>query len=357
MIRKSKSPHDRIEKELEKILVAEIGYRIRTDGKRADSVFDPDSSPQAVAQRIESINREIVLAHNRGDTARHLGRFFAASLQMMPGGRLFIREAEASPASYRIYLSVKSRCQALLASALHSMEHDRSMEDDRLRRLFDRKRRDFTASAALLEEIAEKTAGAEDIWRRFPKSRVVSPRDEDEAVSYLKEGMECRLRLDAIESGYLEWKGRDARIDPALRKLRRAIHKAKKSLSKQDRNASRHLMAGAGALFKLYRKTPPEIERIDTFLEYSEILVRYRDLFDSLGDRHRKERVEGFIKAVGKTLNRLQTAPRQEKAAPDISDVRRAAIFYRRAFFALLPVTLLLALFSAYCIFRAEGLP
>ena len=295
----AKTPH-RLSAALDAIISAQLRERIGRRRKRRD--------PDTVADAIERAIRELVLAHQAGRIDRHLPAVFTAALRFRPGGTLHFTADDLSGRSRAEYQARLDRFEAILSAALHAGD------DPTLRHLFQRKLKQFDTALAAIETAIALREETEAVWRRVPKPRIMKPRDEDEAVAYLKDVAEVRTELDDIRARYEVIKAGGC-PDVALEPLRRTIHKADKGIATQRRRAAKYLLDQAASVHKAYRSTPAEVAHVDTFMAQQEALERFAALFDGAGDTDRRDQIRGWIEAIATTRTTLSEKIDRRKQA------------------------------------------
>lgn len=304
-MRKEKQ-YQRIEKQLDKIIVSEISARF--SGKRKKQ------NPGKVREIIEKRNREIVAAHQRGSVALIVPALFKGYLQIQEGGALYFEKGDFSHSEFEIYFGRKSRLKALANASLNAMT------DERLIQIIYRKKSIFEEEYRKAKELIELIEKADEIRRRADETDLAIPKDESEAVSYLKEIAPLNAEVQKIESRYIELKQSDY-VAQVLQQLQNAINLAFKSISSQSKRASEFLFLKASAIFKNYKATRADIAGIDAFMRQKEALVRYYTIFDSIGDDQRKNQVNGFISVIERSIEKLRGGvERQKQLETEISE-------------------------------------
>ncbi len=283
--------YQKTEQALNRIITAEINDRL--------AVRKRLPHPAEVAATLERVNREIVQAHQSGSLFDKLPRLFQVSLQLNKDGRLHLDSQGTAPAEYRHYLAKKRRFDALMAASLFGLRNTA------LKSLVNMKSERFERTRQKAVQVMDWVKEAREIRESLPKRRFTKPRDEEEAVALLKEMSAHRARLEELESRYAVFEG-DKGLENALAKLRHALNQAVRAIDRQSKRSVKFIMGQAGVVFKMYQSTPADITHIDTFISQKDELKRYRDLFDALGDRERRDQVAGFMETVDATVERLQ---------------------------------------------------
>ncbi len=283
--------YQKTEQALNRIIVAEINDRL-TARRRPPH-------PGEVSATLERVNREIVQAHQTGSLFDKLPRLFQVSIQLKEGGRLHLDSQEMPAPEFRHYMAKKRRFEALMAASVFGLRNTSLKSLIHLKsEVFERTRRKSVEVMALVKE-------ARDIQDALPRRKLIKPRNEEEAVTLLKEISEYRARLDEIESRYAVFEG-DKGLENGLTKLRQAINRAARAMDQQSRRSVKFLLDQAGVVFKMYQSTLADIANIDTFIAQKDELRRYRDLFEALGNEERRDQVAGFMETVDATVERLQ---------------------------------------------------
>jgi len=410
---KQKNIYQKLEDELDKIILSEISSRI--DGEHKNL------SPDAINNILEKKNREIVEAHQQGNIASNLPLLFSGYLQTKEGGELYLSEKDLNSTEWENYIEKKGRLEVLFGASLNALH------EPELKHIVNEKNRKF-------DEIYHKTnlallliQNALNIKEEADETEQFIPRDEEETVSYFREIAPLKARLQEIESRCTELR-EDNCISQALQKLQTTIHLASKSIESKSKRASEFIFNQATAVFQNYKSTIPDISNANRIMLQKEEIARYKRLFESIGDENRKNQTGEFISVIEKKLAHLQkniekqkeqesliseknsrkinevyeeflvikenygdgkidTRSRKKKSAlklkkcsdilksnghrvkareiemflnstglvndkePDsVESFRSRYIFYKRAFFSLLPFTLVLALISFYYI-------
>jgi hypothetical protein len=283
--------YQKTEQALNRIITAEINDRL--------AVRKRLPHPAEVSATLERVNREIVQAHQSGSLFDKLPRLFQVSLQLNRDGRLHLDSQNTPPAEYRHYMAKKRRFDALMAASLFGLRNTA------LKSLVNMKSERFERARQKAVQVMEWVKEAREIRESLPKRRFIKPRDEEEAVALLKEMSAHRARLEELKSRYAVFEG-DKGLENALAKLRHALNQAARAIDQQSKRSVKFILGQAGVIFKMYQSTPADIANIDTFISQKDELKRYRNLFDALGDRERRDQVAGYMETVDATVQRLQ---------------------------------------------------
>jgi hypothetical protein len=303
---KKEKQYRRIEKQLDKIIVSEINARF--SGKRKKQ------NPGKVREIIEKRNREIVTAHQRGSVALMVPALFKGYLQIQEGGELYFEKGDFSNSEFEIYFGRKSRLQALANASLNAMT------DETLIQTIYRKKSIFEEEYRKAKEVVKLIEKADEIRRRSDEIDLAIPKDEEEAVSYLKNIAPLKADVQKIESRYIELK-QSRYLAQVLQQLQNSINFAFKSIGSQSKKASEFLFLKASAVFKNYRATRANIAGIDAFIRQKEDLIRYYTIFDSIGDEDRRDQINSFVCVIEKSIEKLRGGvERQKQLETEISE-------------------------------------
>ncbi len=281
--------HQKIEAELDKIIIAEIN--IRFAGKRRRH-----KNPSKIKELIEKKNREIVRTHQRSKTATNLSTLFSGYLEIKEGGRLHFGERDLNKKEFESYLGKKNRLEALLGASLNTLE-----EEDLISIVY-RKKNIFDDEYAKAQEAMELVRQAEKIRQQADEPNLMVPDDEEAAISYLKEIAPLKASLQKTEIRYIEMK-EDVYIAEVLQQLQRAINLSFKSINLQTRKASRFLFEQARRIFQHHKSARSDPEEL---IRQKEALVRYYSIFDSISDENRKKQTRFFISTIETRITDLQ---------------------------------------------------
>ena len=255
---------------------------------------------------IEALNRRLVEAHQRGVTTALVPELLLGFLQLQPGGRLFAGPDGETPEEYRRYEGRRARFGTLFTAAVSALP------DPELSDLVRSKRALFREKLEGLRELVLLAEAARGIQLAAERTVAAPPGLEEQAVAYLNELAPLRSDLLALESRASAF-GEDSYLAEAHRHLERNFQAARRVLSERSRRAARFLFDQAGSLFQSFKATPTDISHLDQFLHQKEALIRYARLFESVGDRDRKERVDGFVAAIDAGVARLHKEIEQQK--------------------------------------------
>lgn len=137
----------KLENELDKIIIAEINSRLSKRKKIA---------PDTVNETIEEKIREIVRAHQDGKTASVIAPLFSACLQIRDDGKLSLDRRSSTIRQYESNLLKKGRLEVLLAASMNALNDDGAVETFRKKtETFDLKYRQILDIRRLAEEAGE----------------------------------------------------------------------------------------------------------------------------------------------------------------------------------------------------------
>ncbi|MDM8552633.1 hypothetical protein QUF72_21295 [Desulfobacterales bacterium HSG2] len=293
-----KTKCQKIEAELDKIIIAEINDRFAGRQKK--------QNPRKVKEIIEKKNREIVKTHQKGKTASNLPLLFSGYLQIQEGGKLYFGKRDLDKKEFESYLGKKNRLEALAGASLNTLREENLINIVyRRRKIFDDEYRKAKEVTALIEQTAEIRQNADEPGPMIPK-------DEETAVSYLKEIAPLKSALQKIESRYIELK-EDFYIADVLQQLQSSVNLAFKSITLQTQKTSRFLFDQARAVFQKHKTSRTGICSIEEFVRQKEELVRYYSIFDSIGDDNRKKQTKFFISTIETAIGNLQKDIVREK--------------------------------------------
>ena len=297
--------YQKIESELDKIIIAEIN--IRFTGKQKAK------NPWKIKEIIEKKNREIVKSHQRGKIASNLSMLFSASLQIKEGGKLYFGQYDLNKKDFESYVGKKNRFEALLGASLNTLG-----EEDLINIVY-RKRKIFDDEYDRAKEIITLVKQALEIRDTAETPDLMIPKDEASAISYLGEIAPLKAAVQKIESRYIELR-EDIYIEEMLKQLQSAINLTLKSITLQGQKASRFLFDQARAVFQSHKSAKTGISAVEEFIRQKEELVRYHSLFDSIGDENRKKQTGAFISTIEAAIVNLQKdAAKQKKREADVS--------------------------------------
>ncbi len=296
------SPENRytiLEQELDRIIRSELNTRMAGGQKKIYL--------SRINDIIERKNRQIVEAHQSGQIEAILTSVFPVYLQLKEGGRLYLTPEELTHNQYREYLNRKERFDTLFTAA------GMAAENPDLRAMVTEKRALFDTEVFKARELVQLIDTVGRINKEADMSIQVTPGLEETAIAYLKELAPLRSDLGAIEARALEYKKEDY-LGEGLQRLRQAIHSAAKSIARKEKKAAEFLFDKAGTIFGMYKSTPSDLSQLQSFMAQKKELLRYLDIFDSLGDEDRRYRIERFVAAVDGTLQNLQVEVERQKA-------------------------------------------
>lgn len=280
-----------LEKDLDAVVISELNKRFYQQSK-------PMGFEETI-QQIESFNRQIVEAHQAKTIDIILPAIFAGFLQLKENGMLFFSEHDLRTDLFEQYLDCKSRFDVLFAASLNSFtSYDIVSPIAKKTQLFEEKYEHIKIIQGLLQDV--KT-----IQQKLEQFDVIPPRDEDEAINFLKNIAPLRTTLQQIEARIVELKDDPYTAEP-VRHLQQAMSVTSKLISDHDKKASKFLMDLATAVFEKYQAMPPVISNIDAMIRQKEILGRYAVLFETIGDHTRKEKLIGFTTTIDTTIQKLQ---------------------------------------------------
>lgn len=298
--------YQKIETELDKIIISEINSRFTGKPKK--------SNPGKVRTLIEKKNREIVRTHQRGKTASNLTMLFSGYLQIREGGKLFFGRDDLEKKEFESYLGKKNRLEALLGASLNTLK------EETLINLVYRKRKRFDDEYHKAKEVMQLIQEAGNLRKEAEEPEMMIPKDEETAISYLEDIAPLTASLQKIESRYIELK-EDVYIAEVLQQLQSAINLAFKSITLQSRKASRFLFDQVRLVFQKHKSARAGLSSIDEFIAQKEELVRYYTIFDSIEDDTRKKQTGNFILAVENAIEKLhERAARQKEREAEISE-------------------------------------
>ncbi|MCP4349850.1 MAG: hypothetical protein GY795_30585 [Desulfobacterales bacterium] len=295
---KQDKKYQKIEKELDKIILAEIQSRLNEKRKKL--------SVSNINDLIENKNREIVEAHQKGIIDSKIPALFSAYLQTKENGRLYAEEKNLRKTEFDAYTEKKDRFEVLFSASVNALGESvlKYITDDKIR-MFD----DMYQKTKKAMNLAGE---ARDIEKKADDAESAIPRDEEAAVSYLTGISPLKAQLQEISSQYIELK-HDNCLTEALEQLQSAIHLASKRISSKSRRASKFIFNQAGAVFDNYKSTKPDISNVQLFISQKEELARYCNLFDSIGDENKKKQAEAFISTIDAALESLQKDIEKQK--------------------------------------------
>ncbi len=287
-----------LNKELDKIILTEITVRFREKQKKL--------SVWKIADILEKKNSEVVRLHQQSRISSNLPALFRGCLEIKSGGRLFFEKEDLDKKEFDLWFGKKSRLEVLLNASLNALD------DQELRNIFYRKRNRFEDAYLKAAEIVGLIAKAAEIRKSADSHDLIIPKDEESAISYLKELAPLRASLQTTESRYIELLS-EPYLTEILRQLQNAVHLAAKSLSSRGKKSSEFVFYQVSALFKNAKKTGTRVADLEEFMSQKEALVRYYTLFDSIGDDTRKKEIASFISTVEKNIGRLQKKVDEQK--------------------------------------------
>ena len=291
--------YQKLTEELDSIILAEINERFGGKQNKKKSLWK-------IYELIEEKNREVVKIHQDRKTDANLPTLFKGCLQMKEGGELCFEREELNKRDFDLYSGKRSRFEVLVNASLNSMENEQ------LRNIIYQKREFFEEKFLKGKALAEMIREAEDIRSLAGKAEENMPKDEEAAISLLKEIGLLRTRLQKSESRYMEFRDDDFILEP-LRQLQNAINLASKNVASRSRRASEFVFNQVSDIFRISKRTRTHISNIEEFLSQKEGLVRYYTLFDSIGDESRKDQIRFFISAIEKTIGTLRKEIEKEK--------------------------------------------
>ncbi|MDM8526193.1 hypothetical protein QUF80_22685, partial [Desulfococcaceae bacterium HSG8] len=263
-------------------------------------------NPWNVKNVIEKRNREIVKAHQKNKIGSMLPAIFRGYLHIREGGKLYFEEGDLDKKDFESYVGRRGRLEVLVNASLNSLQ------EEELKGILYRKKGTFEDKYRKAKEVIRLAEKASELARDTDQANVRIPKNEEDAISYLREIAPSKAALQKIESQYIELK-EDAYIAEPLQQLQGTINLAFKSLAVQSRKASGFLFDRAGAVFQNYKSTKTNIAGIDSFMRQKEELERYVTLFDSIGDEKRKTQVNTFIRAIDKSIARVRKEIEKQK--------------------------------------------
>ncbi len=287
-----------LDKELDKIILTEITVRFREKQKKL--------SVWKVNDILEKKNSEVVRLHQQSRISSNLPALFRGCIEIKSGGRLFFGKENLDKKEFDLWFGKKSRLEVLLNASMNALD------DQELRNIFYRKRKRFEDAYQKATEIVGLIAKAAEIQKSADTPDMRIPKDEESAISYLKELAPLRASLQTTESRYIELLS-EPYLSEILRQLQNAVHLAAKSLSSRGKKSSEFVFYQVSALFKTQKKTGTHIADLETLMSQKEALVRYYTLFDSIGDDTRKKEIASFISTVEKNIGRLQKKVDEQK--------------------------------------------
>jgi len=296
----------KIEKELDKIIIAEINGRFSETFKKLN-ILKAD-------EIIEERNREIVKIHQQDRIAASIPFFFKCYLQIREGGNLYFSPDDLSKKEFEIYAGKKGRLEVLLNASLNTLADEELIHIVyRKRSLFDDEYAKAKEVMRLAEQAAEirKTADRPDseLFKNDLKNRST---DEEAAILYLREMGHLRAALQKIESRYAEV-SQDIYIAEVVNRMKNEVSLAFQSMAQQSRKTSEFIFDQANTIFQNYKSTQSRLANIEKFVSYKEALLRYRKIFESAGDEDRKKQIEFFISTVETGTEKLQKEIEKEK--------------------------------------------
>ncbi|QTA91191.1 hypothetical protein [Desulfonema magnum] len=291
--------YQKIEKELDKIIISELNNRFGEKEK--------NRNPTKINDILEKKNRELVTAHQNGRVASMIPIIFRSYLQIKEGGKLYFEKEDLrNKKEFEIYLGKKNRLRVLVNASLNALT-----EEDLIYIVRDKKKT-FNDEYRKAAEVMELVRKAHDIRQSSDKSDLPVPRDEETAISYLREIAPLNVALQKIESRYIGLK-QEPYLCEILQQLQRAINLGFKSITLQSKKASGFLFDQASAIFKSHKSVSASIASIESFMRQKEELVRYYSLFDSIGDENRKKQVESFISTIEATVSKIRKDIEKQK--------------------------------------------
>ncbi len=291
--------HQQIEKELDRIVRAELNSRV--SGRKKQQRIDK------INRIIETRNRQIVEAHQRGRTETILTAMLLAHLQLQEGGALFLSPDGHGEAAYESYRNRRERFDTLFAAAVMALE-DKVMAE-----IMMEKRALFATHHQQLKSLMQLTDTAYRIRKEAEMAENLTTGVEDVAIYHLRELAPLKSDIETIEARTIEVRD-NVYLQDAVQKLQQAIQAAKGSIAEKRRRAARFLFDKAGDIFQRYKATPADFNSVDIFIEQKESLARYADIFDTISDPDRRDRIRGFIATIDTTLTHLQRDLEKQKS-------------------------------------------
>ena len=229
-----------LENELDKIAITEINSRYTPKRKKPDV--------DSVNDSIEKINAKIVEDHRNGTIGENIPSLFKTYLQIKRKGNLYYSKDELKERDFELYKDKKIRLEALLSASINALTDEGAIA------VYYHKAKLFDERFETAEEIEELVKQTQEIVRSAGDLGKSSPKNEDEAISYLKEITPLKMELSGIELRY-----NDLKSDPWLanicEKLHNEVHKALKNISERSQKASKYLFYQVNSVFQEYKST------------------------------------------------------------------------------------------------------
>ncbi len=284
----------------------ELDRIVRSELNRRAGARPASKDLSAIGESIEIKNREIVEAHQQGKTAKILPSILSAWLRTRESGDLYADPDGQNEKSYEIYMSKKERLETLFAAAVLAVD-DKNLID-----LVNMAKKCFNDNHMRVKELLTLSRAAENIRKEADMTRSTKPKDEKEAIAYLREIAPLRSDLEVIRSRHTEAKD-DEYLREAVLKLGGSIHSADRSIAEKSRNAAKYLFDQAASVFHSYKSTPAGIPNAEIFNQQKEVLSRYAGIFKETGDAERQEKINSFISSIDTTLEKLQREIEKQK--------------------------------------------
>ena len=288
----------KFESELDRIVRSELNIRINGLRKKPDIA--------AVNDILEAENRRIVECHQKGTIPQAIPGLFASFLQTRRNGRLAVPPETAEKDIQAAYLNKKGRFETLFTAAIMTIDSPRLIE------ILHEKQALFENKFSLASELLRLRETTKRIRTSANMTVSESPGIEEKAVSQLTGLAPLRADLQTIEVRCREFQ-EDDYLTEAVQGLLREVRQAEKSVSEKGRKAARFLFDKASELFHRYKTTPAELPSLDRFVACREELIRYAKIFGSTGDDDRRERIQGFIIVIDRTIENLTEEIEKQK--------------------------------------------